>query len=210
MNSEIALFPIPNCVSFPKTVIPLHIFEPRYRQLFKESIPKRRMVAVCHVVRQLSESKTFKTQAEALHSNQASFEPVKIFGAGPAEILEVTADGRLMVQIAIQSRFQFVDEIQSVPYRVAVCRELPDFQEPEVESPIAKNMMQEILQSLSRLTDKELAPVLQPELWKAVSVGDFTNQIFQFLRLEPEIMQSLLEERSPSNRLKALAQVLCK
>ena len=28
---EVALFPIPNVVAFPGVVLPLHVFEPRYR-----------------------------------------------------------------------------------------------------------------------------------------------------------------------------------
>ena len=30
---EVALFPIPDLVAFPGTVIPLHVFEPRYRKM---------------------------------------------------------------------------------------------------------------------------------------------------------------------------------
>jgi Lon protease-like protein len=35
---EIAIFPLPNCVLFPGVVQPLHIFEPRYRQMMTDVV----------------------------------------------------------------------------------------------------------------------------------------------------------------------------
>ena len=35
---HIALFPLPNAVFFPNTMLPLHIFEPRYREMTQEAI----------------------------------------------------------------------------------------------------------------------------------------------------------------------------
>src|SRR3954468_5096702 len=37
-DREIALFPLPNCVLFPGVVQPLHIFEPRYREMLREAL----------------------------------------------------------------------------------------------------------------------------------------------------------------------------
>jgi Lon protease-like protein len=34
--SVVALFPLPNAVLFPGTVVPLHIFEPRYREMVRD------------------------------------------------------------------------------------------------------------------------------------------------------------------------------
>lgn len=42
----IPLFPLPNVVFFPKTSIPLHIFEPRYRQMIQESLEEARMIGM--------------------------------------------------------------------------------------------------------------------------------------------------------------------
>ena len=45
--SQIPVFALPNVVMFPKTYLPLHIFEPRYRQMVDDtvmgvSLPSRR------------------------------------------------------------------------------------------------------------------------------------------------------------------------
>ena len=35
--SRIPVFPLPNVVLFPKTYLPLHIFEPRYRDMVSDA-----------------------------------------------------------------------------------------------------------------------------------------------------------------------------
>ena len=45
---EVALFPIPDVVAFPGMVLPLHVFEPRYRQLVHDCVQDDRLVAVSH------------------------------------------------------------------------------------------------------------------------------------------------------------------
>ena len=40
------LFPLPNVVFFPKTSLPLHIYEPRYRQLMRDALSSDRRIAV--------------------------------------------------------------------------------------------------------------------------------------------------------------------
>src|SRR5271166_1167351 len=40
------LFPLPNLVLFPHVVQPLHIFEPRYRQLMSDALADDRLIAM--------------------------------------------------------------------------------------------------------------------------------------------------------------------
>ena len=43
---KVRLFPLPNLVLFPHVMQPLHIFEPRYRDLLEESIADDRLIAM--------------------------------------------------------------------------------------------------------------------------------------------------------------------
>ncbi|MFQ5804508.1 MAG: LON peptidase substrate-binding domain-containing protein [Candidatus Methylomirabilales bacterium] len=43
---EIAIFPLPNVVFFPHTLLPLHIFEPRYRQMLADCLAGERRLAM--------------------------------------------------------------------------------------------------------------------------------------------------------------------
>src|SRR3990172_9342939 len=40
------LFPLPNLTMFPHVVQPLHIFEPRYREMVEESLATDRLIAM--------------------------------------------------------------------------------------------------------------------------------------------------------------------
>lgn len=45
-GQPIPLFPLPSCVLLPHATIPLHIFEPRYRQMVGQSLRGRRLIAM--------------------------------------------------------------------------------------------------------------------------------------------------------------------
>lgn len=42
----VPLFPLPNVVFFPKTYLPLHIFEPRYREMVEDALQGDRMIGM--------------------------------------------------------------------------------------------------------------------------------------------------------------------
>ncbi|MGC8499823.1 MAG: LON peptidase substrate-binding domain-containing protein [Leptospirales bacterium] len=46
MPIEIPLFPLPNVVLFPKTLRPLHIFEPRYRKMIESALEGEHLVGM--------------------------------------------------------------------------------------------------------------------------------------------------------------------
>ena len=45
-SGKVRLFPLPNFVLFPHVMQPLHIFEPRYRDLLEEALQQDRLVAM--------------------------------------------------------------------------------------------------------------------------------------------------------------------
>jgi Lon protease-like protein len=92
---EIALFPIPGMVAFPGTIVPLHVFEPRYRQMVTDAVEQNRMIAVCHTKKEIRPAKDGQSMQDALKNNQATYQPVEVFSAGICEIIDTTADGRV-------------------------------------------------------------------------------------------------------------------
>src|SRR4051812_37931477 len=44
--AEVPLFPLPNVVLFPRAILPLHIFEERYKQMTEDALASRRLVAM--------------------------------------------------------------------------------------------------------------------------------------------------------------------
>ncbi len=45
----VRLFPLPNLVMFPHVVQPLHIFEPRYREMVEEALETDQLIAMAHL-----------------------------------------------------------------------------------------------------------------------------------------------------------------
>ena len=46
MSDLLPLFPLPNVVLFPNVFLPLHIFEPRYREMIADALASDRMIGM--------------------------------------------------------------------------------------------------------------------------------------------------------------------
>src|SRR3977135_4083932 len=46
MSDLLPLFPLPNVVLFPNVFLPLHIFEPRYREMVADALTSDRMIGM--------------------------------------------------------------------------------------------------------------------------------------------------------------------
>ena len=47
--AALPVFPLPNVVLFPEAILPLHVFEPRYRELVREVLSGRKLMAVARL-----------------------------------------------------------------------------------------------------------------------------------------------------------------
>ena len=45
-SGTVRLFPLPNLVLFPHVMQPLHVFEPRYRELLEDALEDDRLIAL--------------------------------------------------------------------------------------------------------------------------------------------------------------------
>lgn len=206
--TEIALFPIPNLVAFPGTSVPLHVFEPRYRDMVHDAVRLQRMIGVCHTRKQIHPGKKFKTVEQAISSNQATYQPHEVFSAGLCEIVETTPDGRIHANIKIEGRYRIVAEVQTLPYRIVQAEELPDEDEPLDDARSLQVQINDRLIEMTRRDSPVLTRLLAEDAWLAQSPAQFSFKLFQFLRFEPDVMQSILETTQVSERLRRIDEVL--
>lgn len=207
---QVALFPIPNMVAFPGTIVPLHVFEPRYRQLIHDCVENRRMVGVCHTVKAIHQPSKAQTLEQALSSNQTTYKPQEIFSAGDCEIIETTSDGRIIASIAMRERLMLIDEVQSLPYRIVSCESLPDDQD-KLDSDAEQALQASINGRLIELIgarDAELAREFQDPQWLALDPAAFSFRVFQYLKFDADVMQEILEMRSAHARLELVWSIL--
>src|SRR5579883_1951111 len=48
--AELPIFPLPHVVLFPRALLPLHVFEPRYRAMLKDALETHRAIAMAMVL----------------------------------------------------------------------------------------------------------------------------------------------------------------
>ena len=55
LPQEIPVMILPNIILFPQAMLPLHIFEPRYRQMLRDALDSHRMFSVALIKRERTE-----------------------------------------------------------------------------------------------------------------------------------------------------------
>ncbi len=203
---EVALFPIPGMVAFPGTIVPLHVFEPRYRQMVTDAVEQDRMIAVCHTKKEIRPAKDGQSMQDALKNNQATYQPFEVFSAGICEIIDTTADGRVYIHISMSKRLQLVHEVQTLPYRIVACSELEDVSQLVSDDELMK-YQKSITDSIVKLIGKHNPAKLSEfnsDEWLELSPTEFSFKVFQLVRFDADTMQSILEATSNLERLKVV------
>jgi Lon protease-like protein len=113
--TQIPVFPLPDVVFFPDTVLPLHVFEPRYRRMVADCLAADRRLAVVML-------------RPGWERDYPGRPPVHaIAGAGEIMQSERLADGRYNILLDGQARIRIEEEpATDLPYRVVRARPLPD------------------------------------------------------------------------------------
>lgn len=111
--SSVPLFPLPNVVLFPRAVLPLHIFEERYKDMTADALAGPRLVAMA----------LLRPGWETQYYGRAPVHPVVCVG----RILthEKLRDGKYNFLLQGQVRARIVREHCGRPYRQVELEELP-------------------------------------------------------------------------------------
>ena len=215
-NEEIAIFPIPNCVSFPKTTVALHVFEPRYRSMIKDCVKNDVQIGVTHIDDVLSISDPDQTKEEILSKNQSNFKPKEIFSAGLCVIKEVTADGRFLVDVHMKQRYRLIKNLQDLPYRLCLCEPYndeptsgSDQEESNKELTVQRLLIDEFLMSHAQeQKDQGFIDFLKSKIWRNLSHFDYSFKIFERIKFDGDTAQIALEKKSPLSRLHLICETL--
>ncbi len=112
---EIPVFPLPDVVFFPETILPLHVFEPRYRRMVADCLAGERRLAV--VMLRPGWERDYQGRPP-IHA---------VAGAGDVIQSEVLTDGRYNIMLDGRMRIRIEEELpRDVPYRVVRARRLGD------------------------------------------------------------------------------------
>jgi Lon protease-like protein len=171
------IFPLPNLVFFPNTRLPLHVFEPRYRQMITDALEADKRFGIV-LLRPGWETDYFGAPAVHVCGTIGTIEQ-----AVPLE------DGRFNILVRGDVRFRIVDEVARLPYRTARVVAQPESQRPPDEAYAQREWLAELArQYLKYLPDQMAVPEIE-----TVGLDALTNALIMSLNLEVEEKQKLLE-----------------
>jgi uncharacterized protein len=186
---HLALFPLPSSVLFPHTMLPLHIFEPRYRALTREALEHG--IPICVVKLQEGEPLNLLGRP-ATHD---------IGGAGFILQHQELPDGRFNILLSGAARVRIIEEIPSDRlYRVARAELLPD--DPGPADEIAR-LMQALRGCVMGLQEPylRLAEGIARAMNNLPDAGALADAIASVIMADPNERQEFLEDPHVTKRL---------
>ena len=114
MTDLLPLFPLPNVVLFPNVFLPLHIFEPRYREMVADALAGDRMIGMV----------LLQPGWEPAYEGRPAVYPIGC--SGVITHAERLPDGRFHIVLHGIERFRIVREDHARSYRRALVERLPD------------------------------------------------------------------------------------
>ncbi|MEO8432013.1 MAG: LON peptidase substrate-binding domain-containing protein [Acidobacteriota bacterium] len=175
MTRQIPLFPLPGVVLLPGTLLPLHIFEPRYREMVAHALAGDRTIGMALLKADLE----IDGGRSPIHA---------IGGAGEIVDSERLDDGRYNILLEGRFRYRVVSETPGTPFRIAEVEEVPSspFLDPREEERICG-----IASGLFGAIAPEIALSPLPE--EQMSAERLASEIAIRLRYAPQELQGFLE-----------------
>ena len=137
---ELPLFPLPDVVLFPQEVLPLHIFEPRYRMLLRTVMADDKRFGVVRWDPQAKDIAKVGCCAEILHCQHQE-------------------DDRSNIVTMGQQRFRVLDIVREAPFRVALVSWIEDevstnHTELETLASSVTQALKDVVELTGKLVDK--------------------------------------------------------
>jgi Lon protease-like protein len=190
------LFPLPGVVLFPHAVLPLHIFEPRYRQMTADALASDRLITIVQV--------DLDTDWD-----QATDPPLEKVGCiGRILKSELMPDGRYNLLLVGLRRVRLVRERdRTTLYRQAELELVPEIDMPMPGDDQAREHLVTHFRQLAEAVgplDEDLDRLLRDE----VSLSCLTDILASALGLPGPIKQQLLNEPIARTRADLLGAIL--
>jgi Lon protease-like protein len=191
------LFPLPNLVLFPHAVQPLHIFEPRYRQLLRDALAGDRLIALV----------LLRPGWEADYEGRPAVHRVACLGRVLAE--ERLHDGRYNLLLRGLGRIRIREELpRDTPYRVARAEVLAEQTSPD--GPPAREQRRRLARAAAPwfVGKAEVAAEFVRLCQGELELGALGDILSFALPLDLEFKQALLETLETQERVRRLLEYL--
>ena len=196
LPKKIPVFPLSNFIIFPKTTVPLNIFEPRYIDMIKDSMGSNKLIGM------IQPKKSIKLEV----SNPELHE---IGCLGKIINFNETGDGRFLIELKGMIRFQVLKEIKSdKKYRECEIKYEKYFDDLEEKKEELKfSDLELIFKDLKSLFEKRGFVVNWNALQKQ-SLDETLNALAMASPFTLEEKQVLLEAKNLDIRKTKIAEIL--
>ena len=188
----IPIFPLPNVVLFPNVFLPLHIFEPRYRDMVADSLEGDRIIGMT----------LLQPGFETAYEGRPRVYPIGC--AGVVTHAERLPDGRYNIVLRGIEKFRIDDEDGDRSYRQAHVTALPEVSSADERRLVGqqRNRLEAVLAAAMERRGAE------PRFPPAIPDEDLVNALSQYLDLQPIERQALLECEGILARCHSLIELL--
>jgi Lon protease-like protein len=186
---RLKLFPL-NTVLFPGGVLPLHIFEPRYRQMLADCLASDRRFGLLFL--------------DPDREGSFHMEPGRVGCVAEIEEVQPLPGGRSLIVTRGRERFKLEESVESdAPYFEGLVDEYRD------RRALLPDIRQRRLKTLTLFdTVLDLLPAAAEARPEIDLEADLSFQLASILDLDPAWMQTLLELQEEVARLDLLEEVL--
>ena len=193
LPNKIPVFPLSNFIIFPRTTVPLNIFEPRYIDMIDDAMKSNRIIGM----------------VQPKESNQNVPNLYNIGCAGRITSFNETNDGRYLIVLVGISRFKIVEELKNNKLHRECSVDFSDFNFDleENKEEIKFSELKPIFNELKSLFNKEGYTINWKDLEKQ-SLDQTINALSMASPFSLEEKQALLETINLNDRKKKLENIL--
>ena len=194
MPDAVPVMPLPGALLFPHALLPLYIFEPRYREMLEHALSHHRIFSVALVKPDRGE---WESPADFFH----------IAGVGLIRACVERGDGTSNLILQGLQRVRFTSFAQDAPFPIATIERLESDSETSVETEALAIKVLELYskikgdgRQLPEKVDRYLSDLGDPEMLADLVAATFINDAVH--------RQRVLEELSVTQRLRLVIQYL--
>ena len=188
------LFPLPNLVFYPHALQPLHIFEPRYRQMTADALADDKLIAIA----------LLQPGWEKNTEKKPGIFPVACLGRIIAD--QLLPDGRYNLLLRGLSRIRIIDELPTKKmYRSAHVELIPDRCTASLETVMDLRRQLE-KRILPRFSDGPIVQQLNELFHSELSLGALCDVLTFALPVPVEWKQRMLEQAHEDVRANMLLE----
>ncbi|HUJ58739.1 MAG TPA: LON peptidase substrate-binding domain-containing protein [Kofleriaceae bacterium] len=190
--AALPMFPLPNCVLLPGGLMPLHVFEPRYRDLTRDCLAGNQLMGIARL-------------RQGYQTTSYGRPPVyERFGVGRIICSEELPDGRFALLLRGVARAELARELPSDrPYRRVEARMLSD---AAVDPCAAQDHHRRLIALCDRLAEvlDHGGPQLRDLVRSFDDPGTCADAIAAALVMDADERQQLLEAIDPMFRIERM------